>query len=376
MAVSPTRRTGEPKVLGKGVLLLPLLVFGLLLSCSTPRREATSGPSQGNVATDMKSGTSAASPPASQTFQNTVPAGPETKVLMHNVILNERPGLQLRVRWLRGEMHPTRPGIVASFDEPNSFVLAVEAGVVATSLADISGLLNGGLLQGLPLENVSLAAEGTRLKLNGTLHKGVPLPIEMVSDIAASPDGRIQLHTVKLRVLKLPVKALLQSFHVNVGDLVGAKGAANVQVSGDDIYLDAEQILPAPAIHGKLTDVHIGNKTGDLVAVFGNARPEVIKVKQWRNFIRLRGGTVNLGKLTMVQTDIFLIDASDDEWFSFDLTRYQEQLVNGRIQMTPEAGLRIFMPDIEKVRPTAANRRINVEWMKNRNIPPPEEVAH
>ena len=150
---------------------------------------------------------------------------------------------------------------------------------------------------------------------------------------------------------------------MNVGDLVGAKGAANVQVSGDYIYLDAERILPAPAIQGKLTDVHIGSKTGDLVAVFGNARPEAIKVKEWRNFIRLRGGTVNLGKLTMVQTDIFLIDASDDDWFSFDLTRYQEQLVNGRIQMTPQAGLRIFMPDIEKVSPTAANRRINVEWM-------------
>ena len=198
MAVNPTRRAGKSKVLAKGVFLLPLLTFGLLLSCSTPQRKPTGGASQGNVATDMKSGASAASPPAPPILQNAVPAGPKTEALMHNVILNERPGLQLRVRWLRGEMHPTRPGIVPSFDEPNSFVLAVEAGVVATSLADISGLLNGGLLQGLPLDNVSLAAEGKRLKLQGTLHKGVPLPIEMVSDIAASPDGRIRLHTVKL----------------------------------------------------------------------------------------------------------------------------------------------------------------------------------
>ncbi len=290
---------------------------------------------------------------------------------MHNVILNERPGLQLRVRWLRAEMHPARSGGIPSFDEPSSFVLNIQAGVIATSLADISGILNGGLLKGSPLENVSLAAQGERLKLNGTLHKGVPLPIEMISDVSASPEGRVRLHMVKLRVLKLPVKALVRSFHVNVADLIGAQGATNVKVQGDDIYIDPEQILPAPAIHGDLTDVHIGSKTGDLITVFGDAHPEVKEVKEWRNFIRLEGGTVNLGKLTMAQADIVLIDASQDDWFDFDLTRYEEQLVNGRIQMTPEAGLRIFMPDISKLPSTEANRRINVEWMKNRNLPPP-----
>jgi hypothetical protein len=100
-----------------------------------------------------------------------------------------------------------------------------------------------------------------------------------------------------------------------------------------------------------------------------------MKTQEWRNFIRLRDGTVNFGKLIMQHTDLFLIDTSQDNWFAFDLTRYQEQLVNGRIQMTPEAGLRIFMPDIDKIPRTATNRRINPEWMKNRNVPPPADVA-
>lgn len=295
---------------------------------------------------------------------------------MHNVILNERPGFKLRVRWLRGVMHPTRAGVVPSFDEPNSFVLDIQAGVVATNLGDISAALNGGLLKDSPLQNVSLAAKGKQLKLNGTLHKGVPLPIEMISDPSAAPDGRIRLHMVKLRVLKLPVKGLLQSLHINLGDMMGAKGSTAVQVVGDDVYLDTQQILPAPAIRGNLTDVHIGDKTGDLISVFGDARPEMVKRKEWRNFIRLRGGTLNFGKLTMTQTDLVLIDASDDEWFDFDLTRYQEQLVNGRIRMTPQAGLQVFMPDIDKIPPTEVNRSISLQWMKDRNQPPPAEVTH
>ncbi|HUI82791.1 MAG TPA: hypothetical protein VL240_01125 [Candidatus Binatia bacterium] len=355
-------------------LAAAIVAAALFASCTKPGQIPAEAASQPHIAPVAVTAVGRSSPPTSSPADGPA-TGPQTKVLMHNVILNERPGFQLRVRWLRGEMRPTHPGITPSFDEPNSFVLDVEAGVVATNLSEISGILNGGLLKGTPLTNISLRDQGTQLKLNGTLHKGIPLPIEMISDVAAAPDGRIRLHVTKMRVLKLPVKGLLQSFHVKVGDLVGANGAEGVQVTNDDIFINPERILPAPAIHGRLTDAHLGSRTGDLITVFGDARPEANQVKQWRNFIRLYGGRLNLGRLTMGPADLFLIDASGDEWFGFDLTRYQEQLVNGRIQMTPQAGLLIFMPDIDKVPRTAANRRINVEWMKNRNIPPPAGVA-
>jgi hypothetical protein len=372
-------RKFETTVLGRRVvfILITALMFALL-ACSKPQpKPATTASSNNPVATgqsaqqvsaDLKAGPGASANAAASSAS-------VTKVLMHNVILVERPGLQLRVRWLRGEMRPTKPNGVPSFDEPASFVLNIQSGIIATSLSDISGILNSGLLKGSPLEKVSLTAEGEQLKMTGTLHKGVPLPIEMVSTVSASPDGLVRLHMVKLRVLKLPVKGLVHALHINVGDLMGSQSSTSVKISGDDIYIDPEQMLPAPAVRGKLTDAHIGSKTGDLVSVFGDGRPEANEVKQWRNFIRMYGGTVNMGKLTMAQSDIFLIDASNDEWFSFDLARYQEQLVNGRIQMTPEAGLRIFMPDIDKVPATEANRRINVEWMKNRNLPPPPGVT-
>jgi hypothetical protein len=369
---------------------LPGLLISLLLvtSCSKPPAKInTEAAKSDSTTTSSSSGapakTAGESKPDSSEASKANPTSAagttraastsQTKVLMHNVILNERPGFKLRVRWVRGVMRAARPGVVPSFDEPNSFVVDIQDGVTATSLADISGLLNGGLLEGMPLSNVSLAAQGKQLKLNGTLHKGLPLPVEMISDVGVSPDGLIRLHVVKLRVLKVPVKALMQSLHITVADVFKAKGATGIQISGEDILLDAQQILPAPAIRGKVTDAHLGNKTGDLITVFGTARPEVVRVRQWHNFIRLLGGTVNFGKLTMTQTDLILIDPSKDEWFNFDLTRYQEQLVNGRIQMTPEAGLQIFMPDIDKIPRNAANQDISLEWLKHRNLPPPAD---
>jgi hypothetical protein len=364
-------------VLARRILLFLLPVLVLLSSCTRPKEAASSASESSSpigVPVAAASTHSETATPDSD-ISEAAPAGAQTRIEMHNVILNERPGFQLRVRWLRGTMRPTRPGVIPSFDEPNSFVVYVDAGVVATSLTEISSLLNGGLLQGSPLEKVSLSADGQQLKLNGTLHKGIPLPIEMISNVDASPDGRIRLHVVKLRVLKMPVKSLLQSFRIKVGDLVSPKGATGIQVLGDDIYLNAEQVLPAPAIRGRLTDAHIGSKSGDLITIFGSAREEVAKTQEWRNFIRLRGGTINLGKLTMKHADLALIDTSDDDWFNFDLTRYEEQLVNGHIQMTPQAGLRIYMPDIDKIPRTAQNRAISPEWMKNRNVPPPAALT-
>lgn len=360
--------------MSKRILFLSLAVMLSLASCSKPQTPQQPG-SQSNTSNNEKPAPTLTNSSPAAEIAGGSPATAQTKVLMHNVILDERPGLQLRVRWLRGEIHPTQKGVVSSFDDPGSFVLDIQSGIIATSLSDISGILNGSLLQGSPLEKVSLAADGERLKLKGTLHKGVALPIEMVSEVSAAPDGRVRLHMVTLRVLKLPVKALVQAFHISIQDLIGAKGAANVQVSGNDIYVDPEQVLPAPAIRGKLTDAHIGSKTGDLVTIFGDGRPEANRFKQWRNFVRLYGGTINLGKLTMARADIFMIDLSNDDWFSFDLMRYQEQLVNGRIQMTPQAGLRIFMPDIEKIPRTAQNQGISTEWMKNRSLPPPETLV-
>ncbi len=290
---------------------------------------------------------------------------------MHNVMLNENAGLKLRVRWLRGKMLPTSPGVVPSFDQPSSFMLNIEAGIVGISFDDLNHALNNGMLKKSRLENVTVSpVSRQQIKMTATLHKGVPLPIEMTSDLEAAPDGRIVMHVRKMRVLKMPIKGLLDALHFTAGDLVDPKGAAGVEVSRDDIYFDPEQILPPPRKRGKLTDVHIG-KRGDIVEVYGEAHPEVQQVREWRNFIDLQGGALSFGKLTMEHVDLVMIDISNDEWFKFDLPHYQDQLVYGYTRMTPQAGLRIFMPDMDRIPRGDATRSIGLQWMKNRNLPPP-----
>jgi hypothetical protein len=300
------------------------------------------------------------------------PGETSTEVLMHNVVLNDGPTLKLYVRWLRGWMRRTHSGITPSFDDPKSFALDISTGVIRVNLSDVAATLNSGMLHGSPLSHVSLAPSGKQLKVNGTVHKIVPLPFEMAGDLSAARDGRIALHVASLRVLKIPLKGILKMFDLKAGDLVGPKGAAGVQVAGNDIYFDPQQILPDPHKRGRLTDVHLDSN--DIVAVYGSAQQDVANYQEWRNFIRLRGGSLDFGKLTMHKVDLVMIDISNDPWFKFDLDHYQQQIVNGYSRMTPQAGLQIFMPDIDKLPRNRATQNISLEWARNRNIPPPPDV--
>jgi hypothetical protein len=42
--------------------------------------------------------------------------------------------------------------------------------------------------------------------------------------------------------------------------------------------------------------------------------------------------------------------------------------------MTPQAGLEIFMPDLDELKPKKASQSVTLEWLKNRNRPVPPDV--
>ena len=309
-----------------------------------------------------------------------VPATPSeaksgfTDLAVHDVIFHMSDATRLKVKWLRAKMYATKTNVNPSFDETDSFRLDVQEGLLGMALSDLEALVNGGALKGASLKNVKLRRHGRQLSITGTLHKLVPLPVQILADLSASPDGRaVRLHLQKLSVMRMPVKGLLETLHLHAADLFDPKNARGIVVDGNNIDLDLNALLPPPHTTGKLTDVRIWT-TGDLMEYYGSPRTEAYRVKQWRNFMRLRGGTVNFGKLTMRNTDLLLVDTSQDDWLNFDVTHYQQQLVNGQTHITPQAGLEIFIPDISKIPRTVANRNISLEWMKNRNVTPPADV--
>ena len=295
-------------------------------------------------------------------------SGP-TSVHAHNLMLRKGPSFRIYVRWLRGQLVRTRSSVNPSFDDPDSFSIYIKTGVIRANIGDISNYLNASGIANSPLKNVSLSGDGDQIKLKGTVHKVIPIPIELDGTIEAMPDSRIHIHVTKLDVLKVP----LGGFHIKISDVFHPANVDGLELSGNDILLDTQKLLPAPHIRGQLTKVRVVNP--DLEEIYGDARTDVERVQQWRNFLQLRGGTIDFGKLTMHHVDLIMIDISKDPWFNLDLANYQAQLVNGYTRMTPQAGMQIFMPDLREIPHDKANQNISIEWYKNRNIPPPSDVT-
>lgn len=297
-----------------------------------------------------------------------------TTLYAHNLMLRKGPQFRVYVRWIRGLMVRTKKGVNPSFDDPESFVLEVQKGVIRANIGDISNFLNQGLPKGMPLTNVSIEPNGEQLKLKGTVHKIVPLPVELDGTIGATADRRVQFHVTKINVLKVPLKGLLGGFHVELADLVKGTMPPGVTIVDNDVFFDTERLLPAPHIRGAITTVRV--RVPDLEVIYGGARDDETQLAKWHNFLRLSGGTLDFGKLTMHHVDLTMVDASRDPWFDLDLVNYQAQLVNGTTRMTAQAGLEIFMPDVDEATAPKkkAGQAITMEWLKDRSTTMPTDV--
>ena len=305
---------------------------------------------------------------------NNTPSRPveSTQVYAHNLLLRKGSHFRVYVRWIRGRMLGTNSGRNPSFDEPDSFVLEIDKGLINVKLADIANFLNNDASNKAPLKNIKITSEGGQIRLEGTVHKVISLPVRLDGTLTPLPDGRLQYHLVKLDVLKVPVKGLLSLIHVGLDDLASKSQTPGVQIVDNDVFFDTQQLLPPPHIHGHITTV---NATAtDLSVIYGNAGTDEQSLAQWHNFLRLSGGNLDFGKLTMHQVDLTMIDASKDPWFDLDLVNYQAQLVYGTTRMTEKAGLEIYMPDVDNIPAQKSPKGVTLQWLKNRNAAPPLDL--
>ena len=120
-------------------------------------------------------------------------------------MLRKGPDFRIYVRWLRGNMVRTRLDVNPTFDDPESFFLEIKTGVIRANIGDIGNFLNAGGVANSPLRDITLLADSDHIKLKGTLHKLISVPVELLASVAATPDHRIQVHVTKLSVLKIHI---------------------------------------------------------------------------------------------------------------------------------------------------------------------------
>jgi hypothetical protein len=274
---------------------------------------------------------------------------------MRNVDLHIDERAVLHITRLHGHVVPAAAGEPPVLDDTKSFKVRVTSGEVSLTGPDLSVLLNKFVFNypGAPLKRLRVRMAGTQLVQTGVLHKGVDVRFEITSTPTLEPDGRVRLHPTKTRILGIDGQRLLHALGLRLDDMLDLRKARGASVKGDDLFLEPTEILPPPAIEGRLASIRI---EGDRIvqtfvrvpddSVFGTyVRPD----SSAENFVYFRGARLRFGKLLMTDTDLQIIDADARDPFDLNLEQYNRQLVAGTSRTLPNLGLQVMMPDYRTV---------------------------
>jgi hypothetical protein len=277
---------------------------------------------------------------------------------MRHVLFHLGKGIEMRVDDLDGHLVSAAAG-PPTFDDVNSYVVEIRYARVSLTAASLTNLMNNYVFAAAdaPLKKLKIEIEGNELRQSGVLVKGgVPVPFRLRASLAATADGKIRLHPTSVKAAGFLSKRVLDFFGLDLERLVKVSPATGVTIDGDDLLLDPERLLPPPRIKGRLTRTWIEN--GEVVQQFGTPVKSPLTPANGRfaNYMYYRGGTLRFGKLTMVDTDMVLVDMDQKDPFDFSPEEYNAQLVAGYSKNTRSHGLIVYMPDLSDLRSRSAPR--------------------
>lgn len=283
--------------------------------------------------------------PVSGTAQAT--AAHLVQAQMRNVAFHIDSSIVLNIRYLRGELRRLSADQPPYLDDKQSFVLGIDSARIGITPAALSDLLNHYTFAypGSPLRKLTITIEHGRLKQHGLMH-GISFTV--VGDLTLTPDGELRLHPSSIKAAGIGVGGLMKLFGLHLQKLVDTKQARGVRIDRDDFLLSPAELLPPPKVEGRLGAVEVTDS--EIVQVFRPAAGPathalVLPHVEAANYMFFRHGVLRFGKLTMVDTDLLIVDAEPQDPFDFFLDHYNDQLVAGYDRNTADHGLIVMMPD-------------------------------
>ena len=274
---------------------------------------------------------------------------------MSNVTLHLSETVAVEIKSLNGVLVPLGKNEFPIFDDKESFNLRISTAEIAIDSSNLANVLNSYVFARphSPLTELSISVEKGRLKVKGKLHDKGDIPFETEGILIPTDDGKLRLHSEKIKAMHLPVKGLMDLFGIDLGKLIKEGKVPGVEAQEDDLILDLEQILPPPHIEGKVVSVRI--EADNIIQVFGGSDAKPVKNIRTGNYMSYKHNRLRFGKLVMNDADLILIDMDPNDSLDFFLDHYKEQLSAGYAKITPDSGLRVYIKDYNKLHPAKAS---------------------
>jgi len=332
----------------KRMKMIGLVVLGLnLMACSkgTQPRSAADTPAP---ATSPAPATP--TPAADIPAVATTPTGGKTvKTEMRNVLFHLTDQAAARIETLTGELLATGKNDMPVFDDKTSFEVRVISGKISITPEALASVLNSYVFarSDAPLKDLSVSINNNRLIIKGKMHSKGDIPFQTEGTVSAAPDGRLRVHTEKVKALHVPVKGMMGVLGIELADVVNTSKIDGLDTDKNDLLMDLGKLLPPPHIRGKVTGVSVENNT--IVTVFGDGGASLTAPKEKGNYMSFEGGPVRFGKLLMESSDLTVLDLDPADPLDWNQGRYKDQLVAGYSKITRNFGLRAYVKDFAKL---------------------------
>ena len=268
---------------------------------------------------------------------------------MRNVTYHFSDTVMVEIKSLDGVLVCLGKNEFPVFDDKDSFNLRISTAEIAIDSSNLANVLNSYVFARphSPLTELSISVEKGHLKVKGKLHDKGDIPFETEGILVPTADGKLRLHSEKIKAMHVPVKGLMGLFGIDFGGLIKEGKVPGVLAEEDDLILNLEQILPPPHIEGKVVSVRIeGDK---IIQVFGGSDAKPVKNIRAGNYMAYMNNRLRFNKLVMNDADLILIDMDPSDPLDFYLEHYKEQVSAGYTKTTLDSGLRVFIKDFNKL---------------------------
>ncbi len=274
-------------------------------------------------------------------------AGAPVETEMRHVWYRSAPNAPITIHYLRGALHPARPGEAPWLEDRTSFTVAIDTAFLSVDGAALAAIMNDHVLnyEGAPLSALRIAVRPDGLEIKGRLRG---LGFTMLADASVTADGRLRLRHRAVKVAGIGVRSLMRRLGIELDDVMRVRQGRGVEVSEDDIILTPGDVVPPPRLDGRLVASSL--RGGKLQLFFGRpargaAPPLDHPGPPGVNYVCYHGGVLRFGKLIMPDTDLEIVDADPRDPFDLSLVEFNRQLVAGFSRNQPDFGLRTTMPD-------------------------------
>src|SRR6202521_5763549 len=156
---------------------------------------------------------------------------------MSNVTFRFSESVAVEIKSLNGELVPLGKNEFPVFDDKDSFNLRISTAEIAIDSSNLASVLNSYVFARphSPLTELSISVVKGQLKVKGKLHDKGDIPFETEGILTPTADGKLRLHSEKIKAMHVSVKGLMDLFGIDLGKLIKEGKVPGVEAQENDL---------------------------------------------------------------------------------------------------------------------------------------------